>query len=77
MDITTISPIVNLIFSASSCIGFYVAQNNKLIKAEAKINELESRFNRKDKYDDELKKKVDDIQHLLTEVATLVKQIKV
>ncbi len=76
MDITSFSPLLNIAVSLCSVIGLYIAQNNRIIKAEAKLSELESRLNRKDKYDDDLKKKVDDIQHIVTEVATIVKQIK-
>ncbi|MDI9878906.1 hypothetical protein [Flectobacillus longus] len=73
MEITHLSPLVNLAVSVGSIVSLYIALNNKIIKAESKINELESRLNRKDKYDDDLKRQVNDIQQLLTEVATMVK----
>lgn len=66
--LTELSPIFQLILSLGSLFGVYLTINNKQIKQESKLNELEERFNRKDKYDDDLKL---DVKKLINDVTVL------
>ncbi len=74
--LTNVSPILNIFTFLGSLAGVFFSLNNKLIKQESKVEELENRFNRKDSYDEKLKEKVDNINDTLTEVATIIKSQK-
>jgi hypothetical protein len=77
MDIlNSLSPVLNLVVSAGSAFGLYLSLNNRIIKSESKTTELETRLNRRDTYDEKLREKVDAIQTTLTEIATIVRQLK-
>ena len=73
-DLSYLSPVIQFFMFIGSCVGVYVTLNNKIIKAEYKMFELEQRFNRKDSYDEKLKTKVDQIGDTVTEVYTILKQ---
>jgi uncharacterized coiled-coil protein SlyX len=71
MDILKeLSPILQLIISLGSLFALYLKLNNSDIKQESRITELEKRFERKDKYDDELRNDVKKLMQDVTKITT-------
>lgn len=68
MSLTDLHSILQLIPVLSALGVAYVALNNRIIKTESKALELESRLNRKDEYDKELKAEVGRMSTLLTRI---------
>lgn len=74
--INQIPSVIQIVTFLGSVFGVFVTINNKQIKTDAKVLELETRFNRKDNYDEKLKEKVDNINDTLTELYTIIKAQK-
>lgn len=69
MDILKeLSPVLQLVLTLCSIFGVYLSVNNRQIRHDAKLSELELRFNRKDDYDKELK---NDVKKLVDEVGKI------
>lgn len=48
-----------------SVVGVYIKLQGEIIQLKAELDATKERLNRKDKYDDDLRKKVDEIYNLL------------
>ncbi len=62
LEVSTLFQIVGLLIAL---IGVYIKLQSEIVKLQSENEATKERLNRKDKYDDDLRKKVDEIYNLL------------
>lgn len=62
VELSTLFQVIGLFLAV---VGVYIKLQSDIVRLTSEIESIKERFSRKDKYDDDLRKKVDEIYNLL------------